>query len=286
MKPSTLLAASLAASFPGLSAGQSTCASAAGTWTCAGSPQFACNSVLALSQSPTGTISGTDTVNEPGCPVRTWNTSGTFLGNGQARTTSNNPHGTGDWPTCVAQIVYEFTVKKPGCHTAEGTWRSGWGSLDFSSTFTLSKPCDVPTGESTASAGWDIAIPTRHRWRATLSPSTINFDGRTIGEDNPGGATDTCWFSGSLIPYQNDVTGSTGTVVSNQYDDLVGWHPDAVTYYRGQGRAPCGMSTVQRVSIDCATNNPTVINNALSLQIGVTTVSSSRAGQTAMETWP
>jgi hypothetical protein len=108
MKPSTLLAVCLAASFPGLSAGQSTCASAAGTWTCAGNSQYLCNNVLALSQSAQGTISGTDTVNEPNCSVQSWNTSGTFLGNGNVRTTSINPNGTAEYPFCVAQIVFEF----------------------------------------------------------------------------------------------------------------------------------------------------------------------------------
>lgn len=253
---------------------QSQCASAAGNWsdTLAYQFNFAQNS---------GLISGSMTVpaGSP-CPEKLWAAAGNFLGNGQFTVQTNHP--TGGNEICATWVRWQGTVAKPGCHTGSGTWNNSDG---FSGLWTFSKACDVPTGESTSSVAWDTSQPTVHIWEATLSPSSINFDGRTITEG--GTSSDSCWFSGSAFAEVVAVEGpNPADIVGNGYRDHVGWVPAAVTYYRAQGRAPCGATSVQQIRIDCRTSNPIYINNGLVSSIGVTTVSSSRSGQTQTRTWP
>jgi len=126
--------------------------------------------------------------------------------------------------------------------------------------------------------------PATFIWLATLTPSSTNFDGRTITESVSTG--DGCWFPGSAFAEVTGTDGNPASVVGNQYQDTVGYVSAAVTYYRGQARAPCSFSSLQRVRIDCLTSSPSFISNGLGGTIDVTTVSSSRAGQTMTRTWP
>lgn len=253
---------------------QSQCASAAGNWSSNIMYQFnfAQNS---------GLISGSVTASASTlCPQKVWASAGTFLGSGQFTVQSNHP--TGGNESCAAWVRWQGTVAKPGCHTGSGSWNNSDGA---SGQYSFSKPCDVPTGESTASVEWDMFQPTVHVWDATLSPSSINFDGRTVTEG--GTSSDSCWFPGSGFAEVVAVQGpNPADINGNGYRDRVGWIPGAVTYYRAQGRAPCDATSVQQMRIDCSTSNPVYINNGLVSTIGVTTVGSSRSGQTQTRTWP
>jgi hypothetical protein len=145
-----------------------------------------------------------------------------------------------------------------------------------------SKPCDIPNGEFSSPVSWNTD-GTTFIWDASLSPSTINF-GRTVTENVS--LTDHCWFSGSVIPEQTGTNAPPADIINNGYEDVVGWLPVAVNYYRSQMRAPCSFSATQQMSIDCASGPVAYIVNGLGATIGITTVSSSRQGQTQTRTWP
>jgi hypothetical protein len=147
--------------------------------------------------------------------------------------------------------------------------------------------CPKPTGETTSSGGWDSTNPTIHKWNQTLLPSSINFSGRTVTEQDPGSATDGCWFQGSEIApaVLNGTSWSVGS--SNHWGpDYVGAFPSTVTYYRKQNRAPCTVTLPQRMVIDCSTGPIIYANSNLVFTIGSTTVTSQRAGQSASHSWP
>ncbi len=108
-------------------------------------------------------------------------------------------------------------------------------------------------------------------------------------QDPGGGGPDTCWFEGSAYAKFEAITGGTWNVDNTNVwgDDFVGWFGVAVTYYRDQGRAPCGTRFPQRMVIDCDTGNSTYIAaNELGGSFTATTVTSTRAGQTATRDWP
>jgi hypothetical protein len=254
--------------------GQS-CATAEGSWTWIDPFETL---IYTLSQNSSGTINGTVRTNF--CAVKDWPMQGTFTGNGLFNARATNPTG-GVGDNCAAAwFEIEGSVDKPGCHTGSGTWVNSIAS----DSWNWSKPCEVPTGESTTPIGWNSGEPTIFRWLATLAPSSKNFDGRTVTESVNTG--DGCWFPGSIFA---EVTGSPpnpATVSGNTYADDIGWVPAAVTYYRSQSRAPCSFSSVQQMRIDCLTSTPSFISNGLGGTVGTTTVSSSRAGQTQTRTWP
>ena len=113
--------------------------------------------------------------------------------------------------------------------------------------------------------------------------------------DPGGGGPDTCWFQGSAIDPQTKISGGTWTVqAGNTWGyDYVGWLPPGVTYYRGAGRAPCGTTIPQQMTIQAAidiakgagyVNYP--VRNTLGAGIQKTKVSSSRNGITKYESWP
>jgi len=261
--------------FVSSAAAQATCASAAGNWTDIFTYGWQVTQDAALN------IAGAVDVTDP--PCATWTVSGTFQGAGSFFARADNPTG-GD-AVCAAWFRYDGTINKPGCNTGNGTWVNSAG---LSGNWSWSKACDVPTGETTASHLWDDGGV--HRWTQTLTPANINFGGRTVMEQDPGGGgPDTCWFDGSMFAKFEAITGGTWDVdTSNVWgDDFVGWFGAAVTYYRNQGRAPCGTSFPQRMVIDCSTGNTTYIDsNQLGGNFDATTVTSTRAGQTVTRTWP
>jgi hypothetical protein len=148
--------------------------------------------------------------------------------------------------------------------------------------------CTSPTGETTTPVGWD-SDPTVYSWNQTLLPAATNFTGRTVTEQDPGGGgPDTCHFTGSIFAPFTAITGGTWTVTSGNHwgSDHVGWHSSAVTYYRAQGKAPCGTTFPQTMVIDCSTGPLTYATNTLGCDINSTTVTSTRAGSMAIRTWP
>lgn len=174
----------------------------------------------------------------------------------------------------------------------------------FATSFALpaiSQP--VPTGETTAFAGFDAMMTcgegmdciTLGMWNQTLTPANVNFQGRTVTEENgnPGGGgsgNDTCHFAGSVFGRFDRITGGDWTVgAGNVWGvDFVGWLLPAVNYYRDKGRAPCGTTFQQRMVINMRVGtrayggNNTGNTNTLGGNINVRSVTSTRSGQTRM----
>lgn len=132
--------------------------------------------------------------------------------------------------------------------------------------------CVIPTGETSAFFGWGVppAVPAGSdiaSFSATLSPSTTDFNGRTITEsEDTSAATDGCYKpnitvpggTGTLPDYSHGglVTGGSwtvGQVNPGEWGvDSIGFYFDANVIYAQAGRTlPCTMSTRQIMSIDC-----------------------------------
>jgi hypothetical protein len=196
--------------------------------------------------------------------------------------------------TALVQVRGTLTVKMTACASCQGVDVSNvTGGMYVHDIRINTSDCHVPSGENTASSGWHPTSPyrTTHNWLQTLTPPgpNVSFAGRKVTEQNPGGGgPDTCWFSGSQIPPQTSVTGGTWSVNSaNQWGpDTVGWTEGAVSYYRGQGRAPCQTSFPQRMVINCGTGTRTYTTTLLRMGFDAAIVFSERAGTNAQRPWP
>ena len=149
--------------------------------------------------------------------------------------------------------------------------------------------CSVPTGETTGDNGWSNLDPTQYTYEQTLTGSG-NFVGRTVTEQDPGGGgPDTCWFADSPWDKFDHVDGSSWPVITGNkwHFDSVGYKPGVVSYYRNQGRAPCGTSFQQRMVISCPNGSPMQYKtNTLTASITSTQVTASRDGNSHTKTWP
>lgn len=263
------------------------CASASGSWTDHES------NVWTISQNSIGVISGVLSA-VSGCASTNWPVSGSYTGSGNFTLRVSNPFPPGrddpDVRSCAKWAVVLSSLVKPGCHLSVGAWNN---SLQQSGTFHSTKACEVPSGETVASNGWADAegLPTIHKFRATLTPSGVNFGGRRVSESNAQPAEDRCWFPGADTSRTTQVTGVTGGSwdVNNANvwaNDFVGLGHGSVSYYRETGRAPCNVTVFQRMHADCQTNNPSYATVSLGYTVGTTTVSARRAGTTVLRPWP
>lgn len=158
------------------------CQSVAGTWT----DNY--NFVWRLTQtSGTHFVSGTVDTN---CATG-WNVTGgvnSFTGGFEITATGSG---------CTATwFRYTGSDTQPGCYQGSGTWDNDGGP---GASFTWSKSCDSPTGESTVSVqGWSPTYPTAYDFTARLATSSsLLFGGRTVEEAPYQTGSDTCYFSGS-----------------------------------------------------------------------------------------
>lgn len=146
--------------------------------------------------------------------------------------------------------------------------------------------CTRPTEETSTFDGWNDTIG---KWKQTLLPTTTNFVGRTVTEQDPGGGgPDTCWFSGSIVPKATSISGGTWTVTTGNIwqTDFIGFPSASVTYYRNQGRDPCSVTIPQRMVIDCNGSILTYRTNTIGYVIDNPKVYSIRDGQQADRNWP
>jgi hypothetical protein len=86
----------------------------------------------------------------------------------------------------------------------------------------------------------------------------LNLDGRQVLEVAYGSSTDSCFFSGSIVPpYQ--LSGGVWNVgywpigPSRWADDYIGYTTPAVAYYRQMFRIPCATSIAQTMRIGVTT---------------------------------
>ncbi len=193
--------------------------------------------------------------------------------------------------TPQASITYDGNIENNGCDKGSGTWTNSSG---LGGSFSVSKPPEIPWGESTTAVGWSSVYGgSVQQWRQVLQ-GFGNFAGRQVTESPTGGDLDTCNFAGSGVDNYH-VTGGTWNVGfwfwdSTWGDDYVGWSGDRVTFYRSNGRPPCSASAGQGMNITIQGRSG-ALQNYLFDGIGTglpdyATVTSSRAGQTVSRTWP
>jgi hypothetical protein len=153
--------------------------------------------------------------------------------------------------------------------------------------------CRIPLAETTNTDSWHPTIPTVHRFKMTLTPpSGVTFNGRTVKEFNPGGGgPDTCKEYDPNSPYAASTTISGGEWTVNSSEewmyDNIGWLTGPVEHYRSVGAAPCGTTIPQQMKITCVAGAYVPYRqDSLNLDIGTTTVTSTRDGVPASRTWP
>lgn len=158
-----------------------------------------------------------------------------------------------------------------------------WGQTGSS----LSGDCVIPSGENTSWIGWD-SPSTFGKWRGTLTPSNVDFSGRTVKEQDGAQGDDTCWWPQSQYPKQLSLTPGEDWVVhaDNHWQaDSIGWSPVCIIYYRNQGRAPCEVTRLQKMIIDCPSGWVEYKQNWLKTGFTRLNVFSERDGQRETKAW-
>jgi hypothetical protein len=148
--------------------------------------------------------------------------------------------------------------------------------------------CIVPDGETNTFDEWHT--DGRGGWESTLAPSGTSFQGRIVTERDPGGGgPDTCWWEDSnYMPFESITSGTWPVGANNVWgNDYVGYYSWVVTYYREEGRAPCGTTFPQRMEISCPSGPDRAYQtNTLGGSMTSTTVTSTRLGSSEPHTWP
>jgi hypothetical protein len=194
--------------------------------------------------------------------------------------------------TVASSTQITATVTPPSNEQTEtATLTVGTTPDTASTTAEILPACNLPTTETTAFQGWDTAdsLPTVGLWSGTVTDTNGDvFSGYQVQEVDAGGGVDTCWWSGSKYTPQTAlpvwIGGSVDINSENTWEyDHVGWIPSYVSYYRAQGKAPCGFTLYQQMQMQCLDNSWKNYGsvNTLKGSFTTTTVTSVRAGGTA-----
>lgn len=223
------------------------------------------------------------------CPGGEYSVTGDYTGDGQFSLTAEwaigiRPQG------CAKTINQSGSIHQPGCNTASGTWTNSGG---LNGQFEMSYGCRVPTGETAPQfQNWGSpgAYPTSAVFSQKLKETDFNWGGRKVTETFPVAGSDGCWFPGSL--YSAVTASPSRTIypspdVPTSYFDAIGVAPEFIEYYRQKGRAPCGYELNQHLSTDCPApeGDSEYLNHQVFFGIGLTTITSSRAGVQASKVW-
>lgn len=221
---------------------------------------------LTLAQDAQGNITGAATRVDSSCTATTEAMTGTAEGGGGFSLTQNpnNTDGCG-WVKMDLSIPTGVS-----CAQASGIYDAEQGPPTGS--VTLAQPSAdgpiIPSGE-TASVfvGGVSGAPTTGEYEANLSPTTYNFEGRTITESFPDGIVDGCDSNPgspqinppsptSVYPLVNghgsneNQLGSPQNGVTTGYADEIGLPSVGVTEIRNAYDAPCTISMEQQLAID------------------------------------
>ncbi len=203
---------------------------------------------------------------------------------------------------CASQITIYGTIEQPGCDRADITWTN---NVNGAGVATWTAHAITPTESSVATHNWVPPPPqvpqnpvnnaaTDGVFQETITPASgggpaYNFAGRTIHETFPNSTGDTCHFLrsawGSFVPtatdpFVMDVTNN------NQYKDNVGTGAVLINYYRYWQRAPCDFTTTQVMTISTASGPVGYTQNAMDINIGTSTITSTRAANVSQSiTW-
>jgi hypothetical protein len=281
------------------------CGSAAGDWDFfVGNGPLSNFGPIHIDQTGTQLSGFLSTTGQSVCPGTTisWSVTGSYVGDptqnspGALHVSVFNPVPANP-PGCVPAsiIAMDGTIPFLSCNLATGNARATIpGQGTNVGGFTLTKSCDMPTGESSAfdQFATSFGADTAAGFTAQLQPTSVNFAGRQLKET--GTASDSCHDSipnnGSAVAALTPTTGIWSVTNTNHYatDDYIGYFPAAVYYYRlqlsritGSHSFSCGTTANQQMTINqCGSTTaftPYGIPNTLTTTITDTTVKSSRA---------
>lgn len=280
------------------------CAHCTGQWTDSYGATWSVQSNTTPPYTGTWSVSGSLTAihpGGPGCPNVTWAVSGSLVQafDGTPPTTFTWK-GTNPQPTTVcngwvpySSITYKGGLCNDGCDQASGTWANSDNQSGF---FTMTKPSDLPSGETSTAVAWWSGDPTIMLYDQTLSSSSY-MAGRQAFESPGPSQSDSCHFVGSKyagaelgvnVPLGGWFVGYY--YFNNRWEyDYVGMFSAAVTYYRQMHRVPCEVALNQQMNIctrGCTTNSG-YFSDTLYWNIpDGTNVGTARAGVQAWRTWP
>lgn len=216
-------------------------------------------------------VSGTDSVPVAGCANNfVFSISGTITPTGGSYpftpgTSTLALHATYSSGSCPGVTPVNATLslqlRNDGCDIAAGSFQNDDGSFS-DAAYSMAKPADVPSDESTQGVGWNATWPTVQQFRQTLQRGSGPFDGRQVTEVAGANKADSCFYAGAADNgyAQFGVTGGWWIVgryatppyffLTNEWvDDYVGMTPDLVTFYRNNGRTPCDANAEQLMNI-------------------------------------
>jgi hypothetical protein len=197
----------------------------------------------------------------------------------------------GNNPNCVSFSAL-VTITAPGCNNATGTWSNNNGI--GSGTLSMSEPCFYPAGETTPIfAAWTTNMQSVYAsfnegpgLPVQIPIDYFNWGGRTVTETFPVSdpATDTCYYPDSIYPEHTQATAQAQAAPPyvlasySGYSDNVGDPTNVATYYRQNGRLPCGWTSTQVMTIDCTYGGQPYSTETLEFLIGSSTIQAERSG--------
>jgi len=287
--------------------GLAVCNSVDGAWTdSSGDPTL----YWGLSQSGSGqtqAVTGNLSATSAGCEATTWTVTGTMnTQNGEYSIVASNPDPPGNGAcTAVSSFTESNILVQNGsqfCSYAAGTYTAVYGGEPGSGSFYMSKTVPVPDSETTeTNPPWASGLTTEAAFSATLnSAAGYGFAGRAVQESTSGTVNDACWYPGSDVEQVTGVTGGSWFVqsVNNYGPDYIGLAPGSIGYYQYYRptvglSASCTITVPQRMAIGVKSGGQPVAyggsqsgnTNTLQISITSTTVSDSRGGVSAQETF-
>jgi len=237
-----VLAIAVLVMIPIVGGAQQICQSIAGVWHCYAGCDIVDN-VYNLSQDSSGNVTGSVTTS---C--------GTYPVSGRMRSAtadySIDVSGT-SCPSGFWTLTGSLTTPNY-CSSGSGSWTNG---IPDSGTFDWAKECDGASSETRTWLGFDATV--NGQWLAMVAGGNGMWGGRTVAESPYQTASDTCYIMGSPnrnynLPENNPLT-STWIVDQSQqnYSDFIGWGNEDPIWYRDHGRAPCGITLYQQMTMYC-----------------------------------
>jgi hypothetical protein len=222
---------------------QSIAGGVAGVWHCDGGCDIA-SSQYNLSQDSSGNVTGSEYTT-----CGTYSVAGTFRSADASYSLTSSGSGcpASSWTLTGNLYVQDY------CSSGSGSWTN---DIAQSGTFQWYKDCDGASSETRSWVGWDSTRTDDGDWQATVGGGNGMWGGRTVAESPYQTASDTCYIDGSPnpnynLPENNPMTSAWVVDDSQHYTDQIGWGSADPTWYRTHGRAPCGITLYQQMTMYC-----------------------------------
>ena len=168
-----------------------------------------------------------------------------------------------------------------GWYDAESTHNVDWAPDGYTyDSVTAYQP--LPTGETTTAYEW---VGGYAEFMMTLTGADTTWEDAEVREADPGGGgPDTCYVAEidfpDIEPFEAVTGGSWEIDYYNAYRDYdyIGYGSDLISYYRDNGRTPCGTSFSQLMQILTTSGWQTFVTNSITASIDASTATSTRAG--------